>query len=518
MSASHAQTDPLERLLVIDRLEVGPPRLEPRRARTQYTVHQNGRQASSEFIYRFEDDVFDSKDDAALNLGAVMGAQVALNYGLFCREIQFHGSFDLADRRFLEAMAANTAREIFVKKLLEPNAFLKDSFPQLPPIKRDSYLQSVLRFADADAGKTTADGAPWSTDPGRIAVLSSSGKESLLSYALLHEIGRDVYSVFVNESGRHWFTALNAYRHFRENVPGTFRVWTNSDRLFAWMLSFLPFIREDFRRLRSDEYPVRLWTVAVFLFGALPLLSKHRVGRLVIGDEFDTTDRRLHEGIPHYNGLYDQSRYFDGALSRYFARKGWGVSQFSVLRPASELMVERVLLERYPALQRLQTSCHATHTDGDRVRPCGQCEKCMRVVGMLAALGGDPTACGYSDEQIRDCLDRLPQRGALQETPAQEHLAYLLVERNLVDRDRFTAMRPRKHEEIMKLRFDPERSPMDDIPVDLRRPLYRILLEHADGAVNRSGGAWVEFDPLAVPEIDAPYRFESPGVAPKVKP
>ena len=76
------------------------------------------------------------------------------------------------------------------------------------------------------------------------------------------------------------------------------------------------------------------------------------------------------------------------------------MSQFSILRPLSELLVEKILVERYPELQRLQTSCHATHTEGDHVRPCGRCEKCRRVVGMLVALGADPTRCGYSEEQI----------------------------------------------------------------------------------------------------------------------
>jgi hypothetical protein len=233
------------------------------------------------------------------------------------------------------------------------------------------------------------------------------------------------------------------------------------------------------------------------------------VGRLAIGDEFDTTDRRSHDGIPHYNGLYDQSRYFDQALSRYFERKGWAVSQFSIVRPLSELLVEKVLLGRYPGIQRLQTSCHATHTEGDRVRPCGQCEKCTRVVAMLAALGGDPTACGYTEAQIRPCLERLGRNGALQERPSLEHLAYLLVERNLLGADRFTAMRPRRHDEVMKLRFDPEKSPLDDIPADLCPPLCRILLEHAEGAVRRAGGDWVDFDPLTAPEIAGLHRVET---------
>jgi hypothetical protein len=83
--------------------------------------------------------------------------------------------------------------------------------------------------------------------------------------------------------------------------------------------------------------------VAVFLFGVLPLLRRRGVARVAIGDEYDTTRRERFEGIPHYDGLYDQSRFFDEALTRFFERKGWGVQQFSLLRPLSELLVERTL-------------------------------------------------------------------------------------------------------------------------------------------------------------------------------
>src|SRR5690606_32619798 len=110
---------------------------------------------------------------------------------------------------------------------------------------------------------------------------------------------------------------------------------------FNWMIRQLPCIRSDFLKVRADIYPVRLWTVAVFLFGALPILKKRGIGRLVIGDEYDTSIRATYEGINHYAGLYDQSRYFDHALTRYFHRKQWRVSQFSILRPLSEFLVEK---------------------------------------------------------------------------------------------------------------------------------------------------------------------------------
>ena len=137
------------------------------------------------------------------------------------------------------------------------------------------------------------------------------------------ELGCDVHPIFVNESGRHWFTALNAYRHFRGQYRrGTARVWVNADRLFAWMLRRMPFIRQGLFQpdIRADEYPIGLWTVAVLSLRAFcPLMQKRGgLGRLVIGDEFDTSRRITTSGIRHYDGLYDQSRWFDDAAKPLF--------------------------------------------------------------------------------------------------------------------------------------------------------------------------------------------------------
>ncbi|MGD9073609.1 MAG: creatininase family protein, partial [Desulfobacteraceae bacterium] len=115
----------MEILGVIQRLEVGPIRLEKRRLIAPYTVTQNGQVDSTELIYRFEEDVFKSDEPESLNLASMISAQVALNYGLFSDEMVFHGWFEDADQRFLRGMAENTAREIFVKKFLEPNPFLR---------------------------------------------------------------------------------------------------------------------------------------------------------------------------------------------------------------------------------------------------------------------------------------------------------------------------------------------------------------------------------------------------------
>ena len=257
------------------------------------------------------------------------------------------------------------------------------------------------------------------------------------------------------------------------------------------MLEHLPFIRQNFLDIRSDDYAIRLWTVAVFLFGALPILKKRGIGLLLIGDEYDTTRRVRWEGIPNYDGLFDQSRYFDRFLSGYFKYKGWGIVQFSILRPLSELLVQKILSERYPELHRNQTSCHAASIYKNRTRPCGQCEKCHRIVGMLTALDVDPTHCGYASEQVEACIRELPSRSLHQESATAEHILYLLKKRGLVE-----GVEVLSHPEVESLRFDETHSPIKSIPEDFRKPLLNIYLQHAREALRLTEDKWQAFDPL----------------------
>ncbi|NIQ38733.1 MAG: creatininase family protein, partial [Proteobacteria bacterium] len=124
-----------------------------------------------------------------------------------------------------------------MKKFLEPNPFLLEAAAHIPPVKRASYLRARISFDEeprpskSDSSTKTDQASGWHVSPSRYAVLSSGGKDSLLSFGLLREMRQEVHPIFVNESGRHWFTALNAYRYFAKNINNTARVWTNSDRV-----------------------------------------------------------------------------------------------------------------------------------------------------------------------------------------------------------------------------------------------------------------------------------------------
>ncbi|MDX1410086.1 MAG: hypothetical protein R3330_18175, partial [Saprospiraceae bacterium] len=344
-------------------------------------------------------------------------------------------------------------------------------------------------------------------DARKYAILSSGGKDSLLSYGILNE-HFEAHPVFVNEAGQHWYTAYNAYHYFDEHIPQTVKVWCNSDRIFNWMVRQMPFIRRNYQDIKADIYPIRLWTVAVFLFGVLPVVRKRGIGNVVIGNEYDTTLRLNAHGITHYAALYDQSRYFDNALSRFYLKKGWQIRQFSLLRSLSELLILKILVKRYPDLQTLQVSCHSAHKTGGKMAPCGQCEKCRRIVGMLSVLGEDPRRCGYTEDQVRHCLTSLETHSVKQLGSDAQHLYSLLVGSGLVGDSEWIRRQAQAHPEIMCLRFDRQRSLVEDLPVDVRKPLFGILEQYAEGVVQRRDGQWHPFE-LDETVLSKPYIIAS---------
>ncbi len=507
--AQSEKTKTLRDFVVLDQLQVGPVLVEPKRIKVPYQVTKlNGELVCNELIYSYQENVFDPKQPDSLNLASMMAAQVALNYGLFCQSIVFDGLFDEVDERFLLDMMENTSREIFVNKLLQPNEFLVPEYAAVKAEKHKRYTAANVQFINSKFGKVKKEWFHHETQPKSFAILSSGGKDSLLTYGMVRDLGFQAHPVFINESGRHWYTAINAYKHMEQTEEHTAKVWCNSDRIFNWMLRQLPFIKPNFADIRADIYPVRLWTVAVFLFGVLPVVRKRNIGNVLIGDEYDTTVRLNHEGITHYGGLYDQSKYFDNALSRYYMKKGWGIHQFSILRSLSELLILKILVDRYPELQKHQVSCHASHEKDGRIYPCGNCEKCRRIVGMLSVLGADPKRCGYTEEQIAQALKSLETKKVKQIGPDAAHLFHLLVEKGLIDKNEHTSKLAKAHDYIMKMRFDKERSNPIDLPKLIRRPLFSYLMEHTSGSVKLVSKKWEEYNVLGSPEMQSPYPFE----------
>ena len=110
---------------------------------------------------------------------------------------------------------------------------------------------------------------------------------------------------------------------------------------------------------------------------------------------------------------------------------------------------------------------------------------------MIKSLDENPERCGYSDTQIKNGLAALSSKSVKQIGSDAGHLYYMMLDKKLIEQNDFTRKVAKENSEIMKLRFDQERSNLGDLPKYIRKPLFNILGQYADGVVKRINKQWV---------------------------
>jgi len=470
-------------LQCFDSIAVSEPILQGDGVDTKFScIDTSGEQYLFHLRFKYEEPP-SQKQLALLRMASIMPL---LNYGLFTREIRLEWQVSEADFSLLNDLLDVFSKDIFINKLVRRrNPYV---LPQFIPSDAEVSEANARPMAKIVAPSLIED-VPISSelDENSCGVLSSGGKESLLTYAMLKEIGAEVHPLYVNESGGHWRTALPAYRQFRDKYPNTTRVWTNVDRFYTFMLDQMRIIRKDHRKIWADTYPIRLCIFPVYVFLLLPIFAKRRIGNILIGSEFD--DPRMSPyfaGIRHFFGVYDQMQDFDIRMEQWFSKRMPGMRQWSAVRSISGMIVERILTSRYPELARLQRSCHSCRFDHDALLPCGKCSKCQGVVLFLLANNVDPSIMGYQKEDI----EALPARialGALRlDEDERDHSLYLAkLSPNL---------KGKEHAHVETIHLHKPTSDLELVPARFRFPLLKILTKHTKGFTTLKEGSWVPID------------------------
>jgi hypothetical protein len=418
-----------------------------------------------------------------LRLASVMPL---LNYGLFVKELILEWQVSKADFSLLNDLLDVFSKDIFINKLVrKKNPYV---LPQFIPSEAEVTEANARPIAKIVTASLIED-VPLSSelDENSCGVLSSGGKESLLTYAMLKEIGADVHPLYVNESGGHWRTALPAYRQFKENYPNTARVWTNVDRFYTFMLDHMRIIRKDHREIWADTYPIRLCIFPVYVFLLLPIFAKRRIGNILIGSEFD--DPRVSSyfaGIRHFFGVYDQTQDFDVRMEQWFSKRMPGMRQWSAVRTISGMIVERILTSRYLEMARLQRSCHSCCFNHGDLLPCGKCSKCQGVLLFLLANNVDPAIMGYSEVDLSALPARISE-GNLRLDEDEKNYALFLAK-----------LLPNLNQEtrhIETIHINKPTSDLQLLPVQFRSQILKILTKYTKGFSTLKGDSWV-----AVPE------------------
>ncbi|NJE01458.1 hypothetical protein [Thermococcus sp. JdF3] len=466
----------LQELKCFDYILIERPRISARRVSAHYVLGVDGEELSYRLIHTYPERI--PKVEAFAKLMSIVPA---INYGLFTPEIRFEFSLDPRDLEFFSDMMETTARDIFVNRIANPTEFIRPEF-----VPREVHPAMARPMANLVPEGVEEEEIHFKPDYSRCAVMLSGGKESLLTYGLMKELGCEVYPFFYNESGAHWHVAIPAYRWFRENEPNTRRVWGNADRLYTFIERNMRILRGVGKR-KSEVYPIRLFFFEGYAFAFLPLIYKYGIGNLLFGNEYD--DPRGYEpfhGIEHYNATYDQSQDFERYMTEWFGKRNLRIRQWSAVRPLTGLIVERILHNRYPHLFRLQRSCHSVHKEGDDYLPCGTCFKCNGILTFLLANGINPRFIGYKDWHIVTLPKRIRKGLVRLDRDELEHSLYL-IKRNLPN----FPLEGKPHWHVEMVHFDDKSSRLDNIPPEFREGLYSIFEEYTRGYAYLTGNGWI---------------------------
>jgi hypothetical protein len=442
-------------------------------------INTAGEQALFPLRFKYEEPP-SQKQIAILRLASVTPL---LNYGLFTREIMLEGQVSKADFLLLNDFLDIFSKDIFINKLVrKKNPYVLPKFIPSEAEVTETNARPIAKIVTANL----IEDVPLSSElnENSSGVLSSGGKESLLTYAMLKEIGAEVHPLYVTESGGHWRTALPAYRHFRDNYPNTVRVWTNVDRFYTFMLDQMRIIRKNHRAIWADTYPIRLCIFPVYVFLLLPIFVKRRIGNILIGSEFD--DPRMpayFAGIRHFFGVYDQTQDFDIRMEQWFSKRMPGMRQWSAIRTISGMIVERILTSRYPELARLQRSCHSCRFNYGTLLPCGKCSKCQGVLLFLLANNVDPSIMGYSEADVSALPARIAEGNLRLDEDEKNYslfLARLLP--NLKDQET-------RH--IETIHINKPTSDLQLLPPQFRPQILKIISQYTKGFSKLKGESWV---------------------------
>jgi len=443
-------------LQVIDNISIKEPSIDGQRVKVIYNI--DGQILTINFRYY--------NVEIKRKYAQILSLMPVVNYSLFVKSIKIDFPITEEDSKFLYEVLRLNSIEIYINKLIKRPEFFKDEYiPKKASIDEASWAPKLI----------FENGNPWEkidTDRNRVAIMSSGGKESLLTYGLMNEIGAEVYPIYFNESGSHWKTAIPAYRYMSEKDPRTLRIWSDIDRFYRRINEMLPIFKKGALEKWSDTYPIQLYIFPVYIFASFPYIEKYAIGNIMKGDEYDDPKNfEPLDGIKHFYGILDQTKFFDDMLTQYIQSVGLNLRFFSAVRHITGLVEERILFHRYPELLKLQRSCHSCHYEDGEIVPCGRCSKCNGILLFLKANGIDPSIIKYKDIDVKRFMEEYPNRLYRIDESEKLHAMYKVSGGKIGRRD----------DSVEKIHFCKDFCPEETIPEEFRDKLIKIFKEYTIG-------------------------------------
>ena len=318
-------------------------------------------------------------------------------------------------------------------------------------------------------------------------LLFSFGKDSLLTYGLLDELGIAIVPIFIKEPQ---LVYENAHKR------------KLAQKFYQKFLKEVPFFPLKTGKLRQEKDFYWGWDIILsqYAFVLIPYYFYHQAKYLFFGNE-QSCNFFLKDPEGYFiNPVFEQSvpamQFLQDIPKLFFINTHIG----SLVEPIHEIFITYILHHRYPELGKFQMSCFSDETESKKKRWCGRCEKCARMYIFLKALGIPPANVGFYNNdmlsQKKENLYVIFDQGRGLSTYAgsglgknEQLLAFFLAYKNKVKGeliDKFKKMYlhqvEAKKEKLIKEFFGIHSSYSS--PTSLRRKTLRIFSEEQQSALN----------------------------------
>ncbi len=221
----------------------------------------------------------------------------------------------------------------------------------------------------------------------RAIVFFSFGKDSLLTYGLLQELGVSPILVFMKEPQS---AIENAHKR------------KLADRFYKKFEEEIEFFPLSIGRLRQETDMAWGWDIILsqYAFILVPYYFYYQARYLFFGNErscnFFTTDKENYLINPVFEQSVSSMQLLQSIPKLFFIQTHIG----SLIEPINEIFITYILHRRYPDIARFQMSCFSEEEEAKKKRWCGVCEKCARIYIFFKALGISPERVGFYNNDM----------------------------------------------------------------------------------------------------------------------
>jgi hypothetical protein len=292
------------------------------------------------------------------------------------------------------------------RPLLEPyfvQNFLKD-IPSCTEVDGTSTDEMVRRFFNIDyqfLEPAIVYPSQEQVDSPQCALVGMSfGKDSLLTYAVANEIGLNPKMIYVVEQSMTFEKKhkLELAKRFKKEFGKEFNILKHeTGKLRDYQYMGVP-VTEFGWGLQTTEYALEF----------IPFAYAQNAKYLLFGNENTTAATYMDaEGRWIVHPCYDQSHGWTVHIDQITQSfSGRSVHTASLIEPLMDMIVQYILVHRYPELAKYQMSCFTETEAGRDYRWCHNCSICAKIYLMCVASGIDPKAVGLR----RNMLERENKR------------------------------------------------------------------------------------------------------------